>query len=546
MGDKRRVSPAEAPVHRARVVDASRRTAIVSLLVLLALAVPRLLRLFYPQIWIEDESYLNGAFLLARGWLPYRDFPLPHLPALEALLAAVFLVAPISIRTAEIVTQIAAYGGSVLVFLLGRRLGSAQGDDTLTGGAAAIIFATSALLFRYHVFEREVFLVVPLLGAALLAVDSGGAADSPEESARASKRTAIWIGILLAVAMAIKLTAVSGLAGLAAYLVLRGRRHEALVATTTAVAVIAALTIAGAAVFGVDFLAQVVVFRAVHASFPSLAVKLDEMRYSLDISLATGLAGAALVVWQRRVRDWLLPLTLLAAGFVFLVALNPTYWAHTGIELLPWLALLGGWLVAATIRSLARRQQHRAAAVACAIVAAALLVYVAPIRNLNWQAGDGAVYGFGYRDRAEIATMAAFVRAHAAPDALVAAPPIIAFAANRREVVPYAEVAGDVDEIANLIRTRGYLAALTDPSLRGRSFWDSVEASRDRMAPALADAVRSHRAAVVIDDSPDDLLPLPLVNLPPPALEAAGYDLSSVSTHYEAWIPRPAPAQAPR
>ncbi|HWF84426.1 MAG TPA: hypothetical protein VG222_06255 [Vicinamibacterales bacterium] len=141
-----------------------RSQAIVATAVCLLLIVPRVLRLAHPQIWIEDESYLTGALMLSHGYLPYRDFPLPHYPLLEALLAAVLRLVHASIRTAEVTTQIAALGGSLLVFALGRRL-----DGLLTGAIAALVFATSGLLFRYHLFEREVFLVVPVLAAVLLA-----------------------------------------------------------------------------------------------------------------------------------------------------------------------------------------------------------------------------------------------------------------------------------------------------------------------------------------------------------------------------------------
>jgi hypothetical protein len=174
----------------------------------------------------------------------------------------------------------------------------------------------------------------------------------------------------------------------------------------------------------------------------------------------------------------------------------------------------------------------------CLGAAILLLVEVAPVRNLNWQAGDGSVYGFGYRDRAELETMGLFVRTRAAANDLVATPPIIAFIANRREIVPYAELAGEMDEIAEIVRRDGYMAAVRNGGLRQRSFWDSVEASRDRMAPTLERALREHRIAVLIDDSPADLMPVPLINLSAERLQDYGYQLESVSRHYEAWVPR--------
>src|SRR5262249_18328703 len=221
-------------------------------------------RIAYPQVWIEDESYLNSAFLLARGFLPYRDFPLPHFPTLEGFLASIFLVAPISIRTAECVTQVAAFLGSGLVFAIGRRLGG-----TVTGTSAAVIFATSALLFRYHLFEREVFVVVPVLGAALIAARPVAGA--------AATRAALAAGLLMFTALTIKLTAIAALVALALQLRFDGRRRSAAIVICTALGLLIASAIALAMAFGTSFIVQVFVFRAVHAAFPSLAIKLEEM-----------------------------------------------------------------------------------------------------------------------------------------------------------------------------------------------------------------------------------------------------------------------------
>ena len=507
----------------------SRARTIAALLLLLA--VPRLARIAYPQVWIEDESYLNGAFLLARGFLPYRDFPLPHLPLLEMLLASIFQIAPIAIGTAEIFTQTAAFGASVLVFFAGRRLG-----DTLTGASAALVFATSGLLFRYHLFEREVFVVVPVLAAFLIAL--------PREHERDSTRRAVVVGVLMFAALAVKLTAIAALVALALQLHLAGRRRFALATVVTTMGLLALAMIVLAARFRTDFIVQVFVFRAVHAAFPSLGVKVDELRYSMDVSFAFGVAGAALILLRRDFRAWAGPLLQLASGAIVLVFLNPTYWAHTGIELLPWLSLAAGYLVSAFLRSMAPRRGRRSSArppsraltFACAGAAVLLLLFVSPIRNLNWEAGDGSVDGFGYRDRRELETLGEFVRAHASSDELVATPPIIAFIANRREVVPYAEIGGEIQELTAIVARDGYAAALSNESLRRRSFWESVEASRDRTTPLLEEALSAQRVAVLVNDSADDLMPILITNVPAESLQRDGYQLATVTPHYEAWI----------
>jgi hypothetical protein len=497
------------------------------------LAVPRIARIAYLQVWIEDESYLNSAFLLARGFFPYRDFPLPHFPTLEGFLASIFLVAPISIRTVECVTQVAAFLGSGFVFAVGRRLGG-----TATGVSAAVIFATSALLFRYHLFEREVFVVVPVLGAALIAA-------RPVTGAAAT-RAALAAGLLMFTALTIKLTAIAAVVALALQLRFEGRRRSAAIVICTALGLLIAATIALAIVFGTGFIVQVFVFRAVHAAFPSLAVKLEEVRYTMDISLALGIAGTALLLWTRQTLHWIGPLLQLVCGGVVLVLLNPTYWAHTGIELLPWLSLAGGYLVAMAWAHVFRRIRAPGRATApggsgpvgvCLAGAAALLLFVIPIHNLNWRAGDeDCVYGFGYRDRAELERVGQFVRAHAAADAPVATPPIVAFIANRGEVVPYQELAGEIDELTEIVRRDGYLAAVTSDTLRHRSFWDSVEASRDRTRPTLDAALERHQTPVLINDSPADLMPVLLTDVSQAQLEAAGYRLEMVTAHYEAWL----------
>jgi hypothetical protein len=353
----------------------------------------------------------------------------------------------------------------------------------------------------------------------------------------------------LFIALTIKLTALAALIAIGAQLWWERGRGAAIHAVGATAALLAASTIALTAVFGADFIVQVFLFRAVHAGFPSLAVKLTELSLTMDVSLACGVAGAALILWSHRTRAWAGPLLQLAIGFVVLVLVNPTYWAHTGIELLPWLSLGAGFLVASVLRNLRRpavrgRTDARVPAMktfACAAAAAALLVFAVPVHNLNWDAGDGSVDGFGYRDRREVDAAAAYIRAHTDAQALVATPPIIAFAADRRELVPYPEIAGAVDELTDAVRRRGYVAALRDPDLRHGTFWDSVEASRARIAPQFVEALKQRRLAAFVHDSPDDLMPVLFVRVPQAALEANGYQLASAFAHYDVWLPRKTP-----
>jgi hypothetical protein len=471
----------------------------------------------WPQVWIEDDAYLTGVFALSRGLLPYRDFPLPHLPLLETVAALALRLPFPTLRTAELLTQVSAAGASVMVFLIGRRLAGGR-----TGLVASAIFSVSPLLFRYHLFEREVFVVVPELAAIAVAIG---------ERWQPSERTqGFTIGALIAVGMCVKLTAVSALIGIAAYLYFAGRPKAASFAVASATVLVLAVSGVLLAAFGTDFAVQVVLFRLLHATFPSLGVKLTEMRLTLDIALATGAAGVVLLLWSGKRGMWSAVLWQLASGVVVLVLLNATYWAHTGLELLPWLALCGGYLLANLARG--------ARPLVCAAIAAALVAAVTPIDNLNWEAGDGSPLGFGYRDRAEIESAARFIAEHAGPDQRVVTPPVIAVAARRLELVPYLEIAGDVRDITAAVRREGYWSALHDSTLARGTFWESVEASARITAPQLLDGLRRRTAAALVNDSPDDLMPVQLIDVAADDLRSAGYSLESVTPHYEIWIPR--------
>ena len=67
---------------------------------LLLLLIPRVIRYHYPEIYIEDDFYLQNAFLMTQGEKPYQDFILNHYPLLEILLKNYFSIFGTSIRTA--------------------------------------------------------------------------------------------------------------------------------------------------------------------------------------------------------------------------------------------------------------------------------------------------------------------------------------------------------------------------------------------------------------------------------------------------------------
>jgi hypothetical protein len=140
-------------------------------ILLAALALPRIIRMLYPAIWVEDDCYLESAFAIASGLRPYLDFVHPQTPVLEWLAAAYIKLVGASHFKMELLNESAIWLASVLTFVLGTR---AVGRTAAVW--ASLLLATSSLVFRYHVWAREIFVAALVLGAALAVLDRGAGA----------------------------------------------------------------------------------------------------------------------------------------------------------------------------------------------------------------------------------------------------------------------------------------------------------------------------------------------------------------------------------
>ena len=129
-------------------VDAAR----VGAWLIVALAVPRILRMLYPEIWVEDDFYLESAWMVSVGMRPYLDFVQPHMPLLEWIAAGYLKLFGASYLSIEFLNEAAIFATSLVTYALARRVAGRP-----TAIAASILYAYSSLVFRYHVYERESF-----------------------------------------------------------------------------------------------------------------------------------------------------------------------------------------------------------------------------------------------------------------------------------------------------------------------------------------------------------------------------------------------------
>jgi hypothetical protein len=266
--------------------------------------------------------------------------------------------------------------------------------------------------------------------------------------------------------------------------------------------------------YGKNFLIQVFLFQfVVHAS-GTLSPKLHLFREVLDINLSLGLAGIAVLAVKRTFRQWALCLSELLFTFLFLVVFNATFWPHNGLELLPWLCLLGGCFIAEIIRSIGERKPAPAGLVGAGVFVL-LWLLIFPVKIADW--------GFGYQKRSDIAELSRAVQAHTNPAEFVFVPSIIAFEANRREVIPFEEIAGTMIDLEQRVQQKGWIGTLRDSGVNKENFRYNVEHSREFYLPQLVSAIRNGLVPVVINPPGQGIGPFIPVKIKEEFLKEIGY-----------------------
>src|SRR5258708_30228690 len=86
------------------------------------LLVPRVVRMRYHEVWIEDDFYLESAWLVSVGMRPYLDFVHPHMPLLEWLAGCYLKLFGGSHLSIEILNEAAIFASSLLTYALARRV----------------------------------------------------------------------------------------------------------------------------------------------------------------------------------------------------------------------------------------------------------------------------------------------------------------------------------------------------------------------------------------------------------------------------------------
>lgn len=187
----------------------------------------------------DDGIYYGGAKLLLHGQLPYADVALVHPPGASFLLLPFAALGdltsdPVGLAAARVAMALVAVANILLVHRLAARLPAAPGRAPAVALAAAAVYAVIPnAVIAEHTVLLEPLVTLPCLLAVLLL------------TSRTGHRAVLLAGLLLALAVSIKLFAGAYVLVLIAWLLVR-RQHRALLWLTGGLA-------AGTALFLLPF-----------------------------------------------------------------------------------------------------------------------------------------------------------------------------------------------------------------------------------------------------------------------------------------------------
>jgi hypothetical protein len=497
----------------------------ISAWLIVVLLVPRILRTLYPEIWVEDDFYLESAWLVSAGMRPYLDFVQPHMPLLEWIAAGYLKLFGASYLSIEFLNEAAIFVTSILTYALARRISGRPAAI-----AASILYAYSSLVFRYHAYERESFVAPLILLGAIVALDD----------TMPAIRQAVFVALIFFVACAIKLTAVIAFPVMLIFIAVAYRRVAAAVVS----GVVFALALGGFAailyrLYGNEFIFQTFVFHFLKGRDLGLNTAVYP-RMLLDVLVPLFALGCWQIFANRIFnRGVILVLAIVAAEYAFYGVLSPTAWGHNYLEPLPFIAIVAAIGLIALIdasRTAPRQWPLLAGGTALILI---FLIWNAPIINENWL--HGSVYGFGFVPRTEISKVADALRAASKLTDDVIAPSFICFEANRRELIRYPETYGVYREAKAEYDRDGFFAARN--RMGTSDFFQLISDTRHYWTDEMRAAIASGKVSAVISDSQIQLLPLVLV--PEDFLTSNGFRPTLITDHFTLWTRTPAPTSTP-
>jgi len=488
--------------------------------------------MLYGELWIEDEAYLDIALRISRGQVPYLDFPLPHYCLLDVFLGVLFRAFGPSLRLAELVNNAAWWLSALLLYRTFRQKGSeaeghGQGAHAISIGLlAAVLVSVSSLSFRYHLWEREVFSQLVYATALFLLLTRG------QEQRRLG-----LLSLLMVLSALVKLTNLIFWLAVGLYFIIAERDWKAAVRLWLPAGVgIGLIFAATSALAWPEFFQQVFLLHWLKGSSAGVLEKLGQGARWLDILVALGLPGF-FCLWRMHRRWGILALLWSGCSAVFYLLLSLTLWPHNMIDLLIPLALCSAatlGFIGDTLRELKQNPVFNLRSVALMVTViwvGGSLKALAPFQPSPRH--RGAVYGFGFQSRREVAEVGRAIQRWSRPEERIIAPALIAVAANREKLIAYREIAGEVEAIRQRWAEGDRAGVFSRRGMRG--FFEQIQEEARPWQVEAAEAIKARRVAVVVIDKTRGHYPY--FTIPADFLRAHHYQVVLRTENYDLWSP---------
>ena len=430
--------------------DLKRTNSIFVVLVILAL--PRILRLVFPQIWLEQNYFIYIVHQLASGHIPYKEVMISYPAIPEIIYAFANFFFQNTLWVSRLLNEFTIFILSLFIFIYVKRQFS-----WTTGLASSLVFSFNSLVFRYDLFAREFMECALIFGSVLLL----------QKRDHSNIYQIISAGCLLGLAFLCKQTAIISSAALIIFLLMSGLNFK-----SVAILIISFLIFAlsGMGIFywayGIDFYLQAILFHiAVGGSGSDVFSQAILIGRCMDMALTLGIMGAITYVFvNRNPHQMKLPFLQLIFITFFYLAISGKFWPANGIEILVWISIPAGWFLICTIQWINKNFQvgFKRADISIAIfgliIFIVLSVWIFPLKNQN--SLYGMFYGFGNLSIDSFNRVVDEVKRRTQPDDICVLNPAVAALADRQDSFFYRENYGLMQTIKNKYKTEGARAAI--------------------------------------------------------------------------------------
>jgi hypothetical protein len=476
-------------------------------------AIPRVFRFLYPYAWFEDSAYLYHAFAYKSGLKPFIQTLTVHPPTLEYLLAFFYNIFGVSYRIAELLTGIVLFLSALLLFDSACRI-----FNNFVAIIVMLSFSLSSLLFRYHIFEREVFTLFLSMFIFWMII-----------KLRKNLYTGILLGFISGIGFGIKFSGIFILFSILGYFLYQ--RNLRMLFFTIIGFIISTLPIWGYFLlkYKPHSYYQLILFHF-HKGLGGNAWQrfLDLFIRDLNFLWILGGSGLALSLFIRN-RLLIYPLILFLLYTIFFLFISSTYWPHNMIDLLFPLSLANGISFYYLYNFFKQPKKN---------IIPLIFISISGIIFISLGNANPRYYnGLGYIKRNEFKQVVDFIQKQT-PDKLpIYAPHYIANESHRFKVVDYEELIGPYFMMLKIIEKKSESKDL----YKKLDWYELVEKTLPLWRYDLNAMIKQRKVSCVVWDriSPEWSLMYNIDTL----LEnrysffsSAGYRIRFISPNYTVWL----------